>query len=621
MTENELKKSAAFISIVYALFGALWILLSDKILAYTVGTGESFRQLQTYKGWFYVAITALLVYVLVEKLERKLLGLNKDLSHKNSQLEKEALRKKQVRDDYYKSDQQYSLVFHNSPLGMFHFDRQGNIINCNEIMARIMGTSREKLLGFNLSKEIRDERMKKALQEGLAGRIGTFEGSYFAVSSGKQVNIKTVFKGIFSESDKFLGGVGIVEDITQRNAAEAEAERTRQMLFEILQGSSVATLVIDKDHKILYWNKAIENLTGIKSEEMLGTSRQWKAFYPNNRPILADCILAEKGEQLIHDYYTDKCKRSELIEGAWEGQDFFPNIGEKGKWLYFTAAAIKDREGKVVGAIETLHDITEAKEVSREREELLKTLAHKNEELESIIYVSSHDLRSPVVNIQGFAGELRRSCTGLAAALETLPAEHEINKRIHKTIEEEINTSIDFISSSVRKMADLQEGLLKLCRLGFERLDRRHIDMNVLVREIVDSMQFNAVHSGAEISVGNLPPCTADQSQLTQVFTNLIDNGLKYLDSSRRGKISITGSEDKNMSLYRIEDNGVGVPEEFQEKIFEVFHRLDPDSQTPGEGIGLTVARRIVNNHGGTISVQSQVGQGSVFTVSLPRES
>jgi len=167
-------------------------------------------------------------------------------------------------------------------------------------------------------------------------------------------------KELFEQfSDKFEKIIIERSNYSQRIRKElAESERTTG---EIIQGSTIPTFVINQDHIITHWNKAIEKLTGLSSNEMVGTNKHWKPFRSGERPTMADVILNQMKEEDIKRYYGAKWRKSDLLEGAYGAEEFFPNIGENGKWLFFTAAPIKGPDGMLVGAIETLWDKTEEK--------------------------------------------------------------------------------------------------------------------------------------------------------------------------------------------------------------------------------------------------------------------
>ena len=136
-------------------------------------------------------------------------------------------------------------------------------------------------------------------------------------------------------------------------------------LNQVIQGLSIATFVIDDRHRITYCNRAFEVLTGLSAESLIGTPNQWRAFYPVQRPTLADMIVSQAVEAEIKARYGDKCRKSTLVDGAYEVEDFFPSLGEGGKWLFFTASPLFDASGRMKGAIETLQDITDRKQSER----------------------------------------------------------------------------------------------------------------------------------------------------------------------------------------------------------------------------------------------------------------
>lgn len=146
-----------------------------------------------------------------------------------------------------------------------------------------------------------------------------------------------------------------------KNQPTSLENENRQLLFQIVQGSSIPTFVIDADHCVTYWNRAVENLTGLPAGEMIGTRQQWKAFYPQKRPVMADLLVDGANSETLYYYYGDRFRKSAVIEGAYEAEAFFPNLGDEGKWLFFTAAPLKHANGQIAGAIETLQDISRRK--------------------------------------------------------------------------------------------------------------------------------------------------------------------------------------------------------------------------------------------------------------------
>lgn len=156
-----------------------------------------------------------------------------------------------------------------------------------------------------------------------------------------------------------------------RRSREIEIELVgkERTLYEIIQGSTIPTFVINRDHLITHWNTALETLTGIPAEQMIGTNRQWHPFYPTPRPSMADVVLSRSDTDTIEQLYGGRWRPSALIDGAYEAEGFFPNLGSNGKWCWFTAAPIRSTDGRIIGAIETLWDKTEDKRAEQEREQ------------------------------------------------------------------------------------------------------------------------------------------------------------------------------------------------------------------------------------------------------------
>jgi len=140
-----------------------------------------------------------------------------------------------------------------------------------------------------------------------------------------------------------------------------------EKISQIVDKNPIPTLVIDSKHIITHWNKTLERITGLSAEEMVGTKKQWKAFYSNEHPILADLLVDNRSENDIVAYHSNKYHKSALVEGAYEGEGFFPHLGDDGKWFFFTAAPLRNVNGVTIGAIESLQDITEWKKINDNR--------------------------------------------------------------------------------------------------------------------------------------------------------------------------------------------------------------------------------------------------------------
>lgn len=253
-----------------------------------------------------------------------------------------------------------------------------------------------------------------------------------------------------------------------------------------------------------------------------------------------------------------------------------------------------------------------------ELDETNDELARKNEEMESMIYSASHDLRSPLVNIQGFSQRLEKGVGDIVTRLGQADVPPDVASSLSKLLHERIPTALGFIKSSSLKMDSLINGLLRLSRAGRAQLAIQPLDMDAMLRDIAGTLAIQLQQAGATFVAEPLPPCLGDAPQLNQVFTNLIDNAIKYRDPARPLEIRIRGETEGRRVRYVVADTGLGIAAEYQPQVWELFHRLDPNGAVPGEGLGLTLVRRILDRMHGHIRLESTPGVGSRFIVELP---
>ncbi len=235
-----------------------------------------------------------------------------------------------------------------------------------------------------------------------------------------------------------------------------------------------------------------------------------------------------------------------------------------------------------------------------------------NDEVQRFAYIVSHDLRAPLVNIMGFTGELEATTRTLhrhAAALAT--ADGKLPSDLEEAIEQDLPEAIRFIRSSTNKMDRLIGAILRLSREGRRLLRPEQIAMGELVHAALDALAHQVQEAGAEVEVGALPDLISDRLAVEQVFTNLLDNALKYRNSARplrlmvRGQVlsAIAGEPGSEMRLYEIEDTGRGIAERDRERVFELFRRAGGQG-VPGEGVGLAHVRALVRRLGGRIELE-----------------
>ena len=256
-------------------------------------------------------------------------------------------------------------------------------------------------------------------------------------------------------------------------------------------------------------------------------------------------------------------------------------------------------------------------------------LKEANEEIQRFAYIVTHDLRSPLVNIMGFTAELedlRRDLFEQVASLREQLAglQAKADDRADGTppevdqIAKDFDEAISFIKSSIAKMDRLINAVLKLSREGRREFHAETIDMNEMVDSVIRSVAHRAAEQKATIALRDLPSVQSDRLAIEQIFSNLIDNALKYGRDNEPGRIEIVGRETPTHAIYEVHDNGRGIDPRDHQRVFELFRRSGPQDR-PGEGIGLAHVRALVRRLGGHMSLTSEIGKGSVFTVTLPR--
>jgi signal transduction histidine kinase len=250
-------------------------------------------------------------------------------------------------------------------------------------------------------------------------------------------------------------------------------------------------------------------------------------------------------------------------------------------------------------------------------------LREANEEIQRFAYVVSHDLRAPLVNIMGFTSELEAVRAEMVGRFSALSASSGDAGRA-QDLDAEFGEALGFIKASTTRMDRLIGAILKLSRQGHRVLAPERLDMRALVAQVVDGLQVQCQQRGVQIEISpTLPDLYADRMALEQVFTNLIENAVKYLDDSRPGRIEVTGSMNPGrggVAVFEVRDNGRGIAPEDQERIFDLFRRAGPQNQ-PGEGIGLAHVRTLVRAMEGSIVCISAAGQGTIFRVTLPERA
>ena len=384
-------------------------------------------------------------------------------------------------------------------------------------------------------------------------------------------------------------------EIQERKQAE-QALRENELIFSaFLEHSPVYVFFKDKEIRSLRLSKNYEQMLGMPVSEALGKSMN--DLFPSE---LARSMVAD--DQRI----LNEGKVIKVVEEL-SGRTY-----ETTKFPIFIDGVPNILAGFTI-------DITERKQSEMERERLLAKLRQKNEELEALVHIASHDMRSPLVTVQGFGNRLEKYCGQITETLEKAETLDDARAAAKPLLEEKLPNALRFIGSATLKMHTLVEGLLQLSRVGRMDVKMERLDMELLLQSVLSALAFQVQKANAQIHVEKpLAECYGDKNQINQIFTNLVDNAIKYRDMERPLVVTISSQTEGEKVIYTVADNGKGIAPEDHEKIWQIFRRADVREDAPGDGVGLALVHRIVERHGGRTWVESQAGVGSRFYMELP---
>jgi len=434
-----------------------------------------------------------------------------------------------------------------------------------------------------------EEKLARGAQVvGFENRYRCKDGSYKWLS---WVSRPVVEKGIT---------YAIAYDITNRKRAEQAARETQERFSDFFVNAPIGFHIVGPDQVLIDINEAELAMLGYERDEVVGKQKWTDLIVPEQK---------QQFEKQWHDITTKGHARN--LEYTLAHKDGY-RID-----VVLNASSRFDEQGNLMNTRGSVLNITARKRAEQARNKLIRELEAKHKELESVLYAASHDLKSPLVNIQGFGHELLESCNLVRSVLSGEKKGAKAEKTVDTILNKDIPESLEFILTSTKKMDSLLSGLLDVCRLNTAAVNIGLIDMNEMMAEVVASMEYQIANTGTKVEIENLPACLGDPSQINRVFTNLLTNALKFLSPERPGRIRIHAGSRRNQSIYCVEDNGIGIDPEHLDKIFELFYQLDP-ARKQGEGIGLAIVKRIIDRHNGKIWAESMAGKGSKFFVALP---
>jgi PAS domain S-box-containing protein len=424
---------------------------------------------------------------------------------------------------------------------------------------------------------------------GLLGIFIVIGGYFFRVNA---------YKARSQELDQLVAErtQSLIQENAERKKVEESLRTSERQLFDIISFLPDATFVIDHEGKVIAWNKAMETMSGVLSEDILGKGNYEYAlpFYGERRPILIDLVFNPSPD--IEKQYNHIKRYGDIMMA----EHYYQNLLGRKTWLHGNACVLRNSQGESIGAIETIRDITSSKFTEIELKKAKKAADAANQAKSEFLANMSHEIRTPMNGVIGFTDLLLKS-----------PLTHE--QTMHVQTIQQSGQSLLHIINSILDLSKIEAGKIVFEQVGFR--------LKPLIEDIVHFQNIQASKKQLYLKfifADNIPEfITGDPERLKQVLLNLISNALKF--TSKGGvtvKVSVVSQNNVDIQLrFEVVDTGSGIPPDKMGQLFQAFSQADSSTTRKygGTGLGLAISKQIVELMGGKIGVESKVGQGSMF--------
>ena len=524
-------------------------------------------------------------------------------------ISRDVTKRKQIEETLRLSEERYRSILDIIGDAYTEIDLAGNMTFINKESFKFLGYSEAEFVGMGYKNCTTPENAKKLFEiynriyrTGEPARLVEYE---LTAKDGTAKIAEATTELMRDKSGNPIGFRTITRDITQKKQMEEALRQSEERYRTIIENIQDGYFEDDLAGKFTFVNDMICKHLGYSREEMIGMSNR----------LFQDEINAQKANQAFKEVYETgepiKALDMEIIRK--DGTIRFSEV---------SVSLMRDAQGKPIGFRGISRDVTERRKAEEQLKRYAAELERSNEEVKNFAYIVSHDLRVPLVNLKGYTSELRSALgvigSNFDAALPHL--NDEKRSEVAMALHEDVPEALEFITNSVSRMDSFINAILILARLGRQDLKPEPIDMNALVKTTVETMSHQLQERGIEVIVGALPHVAADRTSMEQVMGNILSNAVKYLDSSRPGRIEVTAQANGAETTFRIRDNGRGIAAEDMHKVFAPFRRAGKQD-TPGEGMGLAYVQTLLRRHGGRISCESELGKGTTFIFTIATRS